>query len=241
MYGSNVGHHADLRLRDFRQRANLAGVRHAHFDDRNVVLRFQLQEHERQAEMIIEVAFGLEHAEARAKNMRDGFFGRRFPCGAGDADQRLAPDFAHRGGQRLQRNQRIVDGQQAGLIGIAMQLIFAHDGCQRLLSPERRHVVVAVEPFALDCEKEFSRRNRARVDGIALRNFLAWIIALGDSRGGCPYVGCGVVVADINSAIFESVSFMPGSRQPPVRIRIRRPAKPREPLRRRQRDVTLRA
>ncbi len=65
MHGSNVGDHANLGLRDFRQRANLARMRHPHFDDRDVMLRFQFQEHERQAEMIIEVAFGLEHAKAR--------------------------------------------------------------------------------------------------------------------------------------------------------------------------------
>ena len=49
----------------FAKRANLAGVRHAHLDDGDVVLGFQLQQHKRQAEMIVEVAFGLQHAVAR--------------------------------------------------------------------------------------------------------------------------------------------------------------------------------
>ena len=71
VHGSDVGDHADLRPRDLRQRANFARMRHAHFDDRDVVLRFQLQEHERQSEMIIEVAFRFEHAEVCGENMRD--------------------------------------------------------------------------------------------------------------------------------------------------------------------------
>ena len=38
--GSDVGDDADLGLRDFRQRPDFSGVRHAHLDDCNVMLRF---------------------------------------------------------------------------------------------------------------------------------------------------------------------------------------------------------
>ena len=76
VYGSNVGDHADLWLRNLGQGANLTGVRHAHLDHGDVVFRFQLQQHEGQSEMIIEVAFGLEHSEPRAENMSDSLFGR---------------------------------------------------------------------------------------------------------------------------------------------------------------------
>ena len=53
----HVGHHSNFGLRDLRQRANFPRVRHPHLDHRQVVLRFQFQKHQRQPEMIVEVAF----------------------------------------------------------------------------------------------------------------------------------------------------------------------------------------
>ena len=56
--------HSDFRLRDLRQRCDLAGVRHAHFDHGYLMVRFQFEKHEGQPEMIVEIAFRLQYAEA---------------------------------------------------------------------------------------------------------------------------------------------------------------------------------
>ena len=62
--------------------------------------------------MIIEVAFGFQRSEASRKNMGDGFFGGRLPRRSGDSNQGLAPDSPHCGGERLQRYERVFNGQQ---------------------------------------------------------------------------------------------------------------------------------
>ena len=51
------------------------------------------------------------HAETRAQNVGDGFFGRGLPCRTGHADQGLAPELADCRRQRLQRCQRIVNAK----------------------------------------------------------------------------------------------------------------------------------
>ena len=38
VHGSDVGHNANVGPRDLRQRANFSGMRHPHFDDRDIVL-----------------------------------------------------------------------------------------------------------------------------------------------------------------------------------------------------------
>ena len=92
----HAGHHSGIGLSDLGQRLNFAQVRHPHLDDRHVVLRLKLQEHKRQAKVVVEVAFGLQHAVASRENVRDGFLRGRLTCRPGHADERLAPQPANR-------------------------------------------------------------------------------------------------------------------------------------------------
>src|SRR5258708_4505132 len=96
MYRGNVSDDADFRLRDFRQRTNFSGMRHAHFDYGYLVLRFELKQHKRQTEMIVEVALRLQHTKARAEYVRNGFLGCGLASGSGHSYKWLAPDFSHR-------------------------------------------------------------------------------------------------------------------------------------------------
>ena len=73
----DVGHHSYVRVRQLGQRCDLAGMRHAELDDRDLVLRLQFQQLQWQAEMIVKIAFRLHHAEPRGENVSDSFLGRR--------------------------------------------------------------------------------------------------------------------------------------------------------------------
>ena len=59
----DVGHDADFRLRHLAQRGDLARARHAHFDDCEVMFRFDFQQHQGKSKMIIEIAFGSQHSK----------------------------------------------------------------------------------------------------------------------------------------------------------------------------------
>ena len=76
------------------------------------MLRFEFQQHQRQSEMIVEIAFRFQHPETRRQHVRNRFLGGGLAGRSGDPDQRLSPQSAHRRAQRLQRDQRIVHRQQ---------------------------------------------------------------------------------------------------------------------------------
>ncbi len=116
--------------------------------------------------------------------MCDGFFSRGLPGRTGDADQRLAPEFSHGRGQRLQRDQGIVHGQEESLIGKTVELILVHDRRNRTFFESGFDEVVTVQALAFDGEEEFAFPDGARVDGIALRDVFGQIP---DGRGsGAP-------------------------------------------------------
>ena len=102
--------------------ADFAGVRHPHLNHGEIVFRLQRQQPERQAKMIIEISFGAMHAVLDREQMGHRFFGRGLAHRTGDGDGSLAPNFSDRRRQRLERDQSVVDGKQAGGVGIARQL-----------------------------------------------------------------------------------------------------------------------
>ena len=72
------GHDTAIRLRQPGERGDLAGMRHPHFEHCNFVLWLELQQLQRHAEMIIQIAFGFQHSMLGSQHVRDGFFGRGF-------------------------------------------------------------------------------------------------------------------------------------------------------------------
>ena len=91
---------------------DLAGVVHAHLQDRIFVFRLQPQQLQRQAEAVVQIALGLEHVELRAQRRGHGFLGGGLARRAGNRHQPPAPLAAHMRGQRLQRRQRVFGNQQ---------------------------------------------------------------------------------------------------------------------------------
>jgi hypothetical protein len=86
-------------------------VRHAHLDHCDLVLGFQLQQLQRQSEMVVQIALRLQHEMPTPQNMGNYFLGRRLTCGTGYPNQRLAPQFPHGRGKLLQREKRIIHGE----------------------------------------------------------------------------------------------------------------------------------
>ena len=181
MNRSYVRHHADIRLGDFGEGANFSGVRHSHLNDCQVVPGFELQQHQREAEMVVQIAFGLQDAELRGQHVGDGFFGGGLTGRTGDANQRLSPELADSRSEDLQGDQGIVDRKQSGIAAEAVPLIFADDGSDRVVFQRSRNEVVAVEALAFHREKERARGEGAGVDGVSVDQFFARKVA---GRGG---------------------------------------------------------
>ena len=108
MHRSYVGDHSGFRLSDLGQRCDLAGVRHAHFDDGDVVLGLELQEHQRQSEVIVEVPSQTCARGTRGKHVRYRFFSGGFSGRTGHGNQRFAPKPTNRRRQCLQGDKGIV-------------------------------------------------------------------------------------------------------------------------------------
>jgi len=169
VHGRDVGHQAQVGLRDARQRRNLSGMRHGKLHHCHLVLRLQAQQLQRQAKVIVQVALGFHHAVAPGEKVGDGVLGGGLAGGAGHRDQRLAPGAADRGAQLLQGQQRVVHCQQLGAdgFGIAGELLVADDGRHRAPLQRRFHEVVPVQALATHGEEQLARRQSARINGVA--------------------------------------------------------------------------
>ena len=106
---ADVGPHPYVRFGDADQRADFAGVIHPQFDDGNLRPLPQLDERQRQPDVVVEVPAVADDAVPRREKLRRHFLRRRLAGAAGDRHDlraRLAP---HRLRQRLQRRDRVVD------------------------------------------------------------------------------------------------------------------------------------
>jgi hypothetical protein len=154
-------------LRDARQHGDLARVVHAQFDDRGLVRCAQLQDRQRHADVVVQVAGRRVRrvAERGTQDGRDHLRDGGLAVAAGDRDHRAREAPAPSGGQRLQRRQRIVDEDpgDAGL-GDAMR----GDRRDGAGSACLRQEVIRVEPLALQRHEQVARAQRARVGVHAL-------------------------------------------------------------------------
>ena len=124
--GTDVGDDAPIGRGDAGQRSDLAGVIHSHFDDGDFVLRGEAEELQRQAEVIIQIAFGPEDTKLCGKRGGGGFLGGSFAGRAGDGDDAVAPLATHMRGERLHRCEGIFgDKERMGERGIGQ------GGCAR--------------------------------------------------------------------------------------------------------------
>ena len=178
--------YADLRLRDLCQRGDLAGMRHAHLDHSDVVLALQAQQLQRQAEVIVEIAFRLQDAKFSAQNLRDGFLGSGFASRASHANERLAPNAAYCRAQGLQGWQSLPDDQQTTSAGEAADLIGGYYRAGCALRQSGFNKIMAIQPLAAYGKKKLVPPDRARVNGVSRHQLVTVEIAAGADEFGNP-------------------------------------------------------
>ena len=81
---ADVGPHADLRFGDVDERSDFSGMIHAELDHCHFGSRPQLEERERQADVVVQVSLVAKHPVPRRQKLRRDFLGRRLSCAAGD-------------------------------------------------------------------------------------------------------------------------------------------------------------
>ena len=86
MREADVGNDRDVRLRQLRERRDLAGMIHADLPDADLVARRRLEHGARQADVIVEIALRFRDAKAVRQDRRSEILGARFPVAAGDGD-----------------------------------------------------------------------------------------------------------------------------------------------------------
>ena len=156
----------DRRLRDGGELRRLAGMVHADLDRGRRMLRAQTEQRQRQADRVVEVAFGREHpraAEMRAQDRREHFLDRRLAVAADDGDDRKREPRAPVRRQHAEGAQRIRHGDE-----IARERIRPVERDERgdgALLPRGVDEIVPVEALALERDEEIARRERARVGG----------------------------------------------------------------------------
>ena len=117
--GANVGDHAPVGRGDASQGGDLAGVVHAHLDDRDLVLGLEAQQLQRKPEGVVEIALRFEHVELCAEGRGNGLLGRGFSCRPGNSHHAAAPAAAEMRGEGLQSKKRVFcDKQRHGKHGV---------------------------------------------------------------------------------------------------------------------------
>src|SRR5438105_11477468 len=162
-------------------------MRHAHLDHSDVVLALQAQQLQRQAEVIVEIAFRLQDAKFSAQDLRDGFLGSGFASRASHANERLAPNAAHCRAQGLQGWQSLPDGQQMTSGGEAADLISGYYRAGCALRQSGFNKIMPIQPLAAYRKKKLARLDSARVNGVA-RHTLVTVetAATPDELGNTP-------------------------------------------------------
>jgi hypothetical protein len=162
--GQRVVDERDVGARQPRQVVDLAGVVHAHLEHGEAVRRAQAQQHQRQADVVVEVAFGGEHrvitAGLDAQDRRQHFLDRGLAVAAGHRDQRNREVRAPGGGEPAEREAGVVDPKRVADFGRLRAI--EHDAGGALLQRLRAEGA-AVEFFAAQRNEQVARADRAAV------------------------------------------------------------------------------
>ncbi len=160
------------RPRQACQVGDLAGVVHAHLDHGGAMTGAQPQQHQRQADVVVEVADGGQHRFHRLQIVatlmlaQDGgahLLDRGLAIAAGDADQRqieLAPPVT---GQAAQRQAGVGHAQQRQAPPVIGGPGVIDHGGGGAMGQHVAHVVVTIEAFSVQRDEQFADGDRARV------------------------------------------------------------------------------
>ncbi len=113
MHRADVGDHAHLRPGDVAQQGDLPRHVEAHLQHGPAVIAGQLEDRQRQADLVVEVAGVAQGAEPSFEQLGGDFLGRRLAHAAGDADDMDRQARTPVAGGLLQRRQHVRHAQEA--------------------------------------------------------------------------------------------------------------------------------
>ena len=128
-----VGDEAVVGFGYFHQFADVAGVVGSHFHYGQLVLGLHAQQGKRYADVVVQVALGVEHVDVFGQYGGNQFFRGCLSVGAGNAQQGDAQGAAVQPGQLLQGLQAVVDKQVARVAGRHMLGAVDHGVCTACL------------------------------------------------------------------------------------------------------------
>jgi hypothetical protein len=112
---ADVGPDADVGIGNRDQRADLPCVIHPEFHDRDIRLVAQLQQRQRQADVIVQIPLVLHDAVRRGQKVRNRVLRRGLARAARNRDHLCRCRFPHRVRQVLQRPCCVVGGNHHGV------------------------------------------------------------------------------------------------------------------------------
>ena len=168
MRGQGVVDHCHIGCGQARQVVDFACMVHAHFQYGVLMRLAQAQQHQRQADVVVEIAFGMEHGGVRSgvrpQDRRQHFLDRGLAVAAGDGDHRNGEAPAPGGSQPAQCQAGIVDTDGGGHIGC---LGLVEHRADRTLPQRLGGEPAAVELFAAQRDEEIARPDRPAIGGDA--------------------------------------------------------------------------
>ena len=167
---ADVGPDAHVRLGHAHQPADFAGVVHAQLDDRDLRPQPQLDERQRQPDVVVQVPAVAHHPISRRQKLRRHFLRRGLAGAAGDGHHsrpRLAPDAVR---QRLQCDERVVhlDHDRRPATDARAAASRHHDPTGTRVK-RRDGEIGAVESLAANGHVQLAGPDRSRIDRHAAR------------------------------------------------------------------------
>ena len=161
-------------LNDLHQRLDVARVRRAHLHDCYVVCRVQAQQCLGHADVVVEVALGVEHVVFLQKHRSREFLCGGLAVGSGDADDRRAERTSVIACELLQSVQTVVDENEAS-VALNDVLRFIDNSISAALLKRSSSKLVAVERSAFQGEEQRTDGAVATVgcnNGVLLKDFV---------------------------------------------------------------------
>ena len=165
---AHVGNESQVGLGHGQQGFQVLGMAGTHFHNGNLGAGTNLEDRERDANLVIEVAFRSAHAVGSAQGCLDQFLGGGFAVGAGKADHGNAQLPAVVSGQGLEGLQGIGNLDETGVIGLQILPCYSIRGA---LFQGLQGKAVAVKILSLEGEEKlvFLKGTGIRTDSCALQ------------------------------------------------------------------------
>ena len=167
MRALRVVHHRDRGPGEPREVVDLPLVVHAHLDHGEVMALAQLEQRERHADVVVEIALGREDLLARAgvhrQDRRQHFLDGRLAVAAREADDRQREGRAPAGGEAAECHAGVGDYDLAQRARRRAR----DQGCGRPKLHRTLDERMAIEALALQRHEEVARRDVAAVGGHA--------------------------------------------------------------------------